>query len=431
MLADIPSLRVTISISPVRAAWGIFGVYAGYNATITNEGFIGGVRRYEGIEMGGGGLITNGSSTFTGAEIRGYLGVLMKYVSGSVTNFGLIEGVDSVYGFGDGIELNAGGVVRNGSVASRSAVIEGAAGVSAYYGTLDVHNYGLISGAGVNKSGVYLGEGGHVINGANTDATAIIQGGNGVFAPVGAAFVSNYGTITGHAVSGEAIFLGSGGAVNNGSGGDHAALIQGAVGVFIEGATGAVTNAGTILGDRWLQRHNGQRGIADQWLAEQSGRPDTGICRHLSVRRRARQQFRDDLRHGRSWLGSAPQRWCVRDQRRGGACGRIDRGLCRRQRLLQRRDGYQLRHDHRNGRRGGAIRGGHRRARSQRPLDFHRRGARRRRDIGPALGNGNNHRPVRRGRKRDRLGQHGHDHLPEFRNGGDLRRGDVHRQGCG
>ena len=92
---------------------------------------------------------------------------------------------------------NAGGVVRNGSVASRSAVIEGAAGVSAYYGALDVHNYGLIASAGVNKSGVYLGDGGHVTNGANADTTATIQGGNGVFAAGRAAFVNNYGTITG------------------------------------------------------------------------------------------------------------------------------------------------------------------------------------------------------------------------------------------
>ena len=226
---------------------GYVGVYAGYNATITNEGSVSGAFRFEGIVMGGGGLITNGSTTNTSAEIEAYIGVLMKYVSGSVTNFGLIEGVDSFYGFGDGIQLNAGGVVRNGSVASRSAVIEGAAGVSAYYGVLDVHNYGLIASAGVNKSGVYLGHGGQVTNGATMDTTAIIHDGNGVFfAPRGAEFVDNSGTITGQAVSGEAIFLGSGGAVTNGSGGDHAALIQGAVGVFIEGATGAVTNAKTI-----------------------------------------------------------------------------------------------------------------------------------------------------------------------------------------
>ena len=226
---------------------GYFGVYAGYNATITNEGSVSGALRFEGIVMAAGGLITNGSTTNTGAEIKAFVGVLMKYVSGSVTNFGLIEGVDSFYGFGDGIELNAGGVVRNGSVASRSAVIEGAAGVSAYYGVLDVHNYGLIASAGVNKSGVYLGDGGQVTNGANTDTTAIIQGGNGVFfAPRGAGFVDNYGTITGQAVSGDGVLLGSGGTVINGTGGDRAALIQGAVGVSVEGAVGAVANAGTI-----------------------------------------------------------------------------------------------------------------------------------------------------------------------------------------
>jgi hypothetical protein len=228
-----------------RGGVGPSGILAGYNTTITTEGFVNGGPSDGGIGMNGGGAVRNGSSTYTGAEIRGFYGVRISGAYGSVSNFGVIEGIDSYSGFGDGVDLDGGGVVRNGSAGSRYAVIEGATGVSISYAAGEVYNFGFIKG--VNSDGVALSAGGSVRNGSNTDATATIEGYTGVGASAGANVV-NYGTIAGDGAGGAdaAIFLADGGSVTNGTAGDHTALIQGAAGIIVSGAAGYVSNAGTI-----------------------------------------------------------------------------------------------------------------------------------------------------------------------------------------
>jgi hypothetical protein len=121
---------------------GAPGVGTIYNTTITNDGSISG-GTVGAIGLYGGGLIINGSPTYTGAQISGLYGLVMKYVAGSVINYGVIQGV---HGVGDGVYLDAGGVVHNGSVGSRSAVIEGKSGVSISGGAGAVYNFALIRG---------------------------------------------------------------------------------------------------------------------------------------------------------------------------------------------------------------------------------------------------------------------------------------------
>jgi fibronectin-binding autotransporter adhesin len=218
---------------------GAPGVGASYNTTITNHGSISG-GSVGAIGMYGGGLIVNGSPTYTHAQISGLYGLIMKYVAGSVTDYGVIEGVRNA---GLGMYLDAGGVVRNGSGGSHAAVIEGKGGVSISGGAGTVDNFALVTGdIGV---GVALYGGGAVVNGANNDTTATIQALRGVQATNAAAVVTNYGTIS---ASEYGVLLQSGGRVTNGSARDHTALIQGSTGVDIVGVDAFVVNAGTILG---------------------------------------------------------------------------------------------------------------------------------------------------------------------------------------
>jgi hypothetical protein len=218
---------------------GAPGVGANYDTTITNHGSISG-GSVGAIGMYGGGLIINGSPTYTHAQISGLYGLVMKYVAGSVTNYGVIEGVRGV---GDGMYLDAGGVVRNGSVGSRSAVIEGKSGVSISGGAGAIYNYASIKAD--TDNGIVLYDGGSVINGAVNDTSALIQSNRGVQAYNAAAVVTNDGTIN---AGGYGILLHSGGRVINGSASDRAALIQGPTGVDILGVDAVVVNAGTILG---------------------------------------------------------------------------------------------------------------------------------------------------------------------------------------
>jgi hypothetical protein len=169
------------------------GVGAIYDTTITNHGSISGGEKVGAIGLYGGGMIINGSPTYTHAQISGLYGLVMKYVAGSVTNYGVIEGIHSIYGHGDGVDLDAGGVVRNGSVGSRSAVIDGKSGVSISGGAGEVYNYALIKGD--YGAGVALYGGGDVVNGAKNDITATIQNSEGVWVKNGAGVVDNFGTI--------------------------------------------------------------------------------------------------------------------------------------------------------------------------------------------------------------------------------------------
>ncbi len=160
-----------------------------------------------------------------------------------------------------------GGYTLNGAIYS-GLVIEtmakvGGTGVSASLAA-SIANYGTVMAAGADY-GVYLHNGGTVINGSASDTTALIAGVRGVDALQGAAAVTNLGTIQGTAYG---LYLHSGGAVTNfgtiegtnaygirtgggtvtnGSATDTAAVISGATGV---NSYGTVTNFGTISGTK-------------------------------------------------------------------------------------------------------------------------------------------------------------------------------------
>ena len=275
-----------------KGSVGYDGVHSKYGGSITNEGLIISESRFSdgGLFLYDGGSVTNGSKTYGGGSIEGRSGVTVKSGYGLVTNFGFIEGVNSSYGFGDGVDLEAGGRVLNSNAPKSQfdGVIEGDAGISVRGGAGGVYNFGYITGVGkpgvalysggsvVNGSyqiegedgvfiegatgsvtnygmiggqmssgrGVFLGNGGTVVNGYS----ATIEGGDGVVASGAAAYVRNYGYIVSQGSSGIGLFLSRGGTVINGSGRySYRALIQGVSGLVVEGAAaGTVDNAGTI-----------------------------------------------------------------------------------------------------------------------------------------------------------------------------------------
>ena len=215
--------------------------------TVTNQGTIAG--DHCGVLMYGGGSVTNGSRGDTSARISAELyawpfarGVYIGGGAGTVSNYGAIVGV------GRGVQLTDGGSVTNGSNGDAGALIEGAQsdGVEISGGVGTVTSFGSVSGATV---GVYLGGGGSVTNGSEGDTSALIQGSAdhafGVDISGASGAVSNFGTVT----AGFSVVLFDGGAVTNGSNGDTSALINGAQqGVYILDAPGTVTNHGTITG---------------------------------------------------------------------------------------------------------------------------------------------------------------------------------------
>jgi hypothetical protein len=113
-------------------------------------------------------------------------------------------------------------------------------------GAYTVANYGRVNGG---FSGVYLQAGGSVINGSDTDETALVKGGNyGIDMQHAPGVVINYGTILSTDNLSDLQSWGvspDGGTVTNGSPLDSAARIEGKTGVF---SAGALTNYGTIQG---------------------------------------------------------------------------------------------------------------------------------------------------------------------------------------
>jgi len=227
------------------------GVAAAALATVTNFGSINGYFA-TGVYLKAGGSVTNGTAQDTAAVIFSYMGQGVDVATGTATiaNFGEIRGV-----FGNGAVLGGGGVITNGSTKDTTASIGGQAGVVASntYGT--VKNFGSIDsyGTAFTDAGVYLAAGGSVTNGAARDTTAVIQSVElGVYVKYGAATVVNYGTI--QSSKNSAIYIAGGGyaatnLLTNGSAKDSGALIQGAGDGVAIGRYGTVNNFGTIEGD--------------------------------------------------------------------------------------------------------------------------------------------------------------------------------------
>ena len=96
------------------------------------------------------------------------------------------------------------------------------------------------------EAAVYLASGGVVNNGSTKDTTARIVGTVGAYIVVNAAgTINNFGTMGGASTQVGAV-IGYGGAIVNGGAGDTTALIQGYVGTALANHPGTVTNFGTI-----------------------------------------------------------------------------------------------------------------------------------------------------------------------------------------
>jgi hypothetical protein len=153
-----------------------------------------------------------------------------------VTNAGAITNTNSGYGTA-AVQLFSGGVVTNTGISS--AIRGGNAGVQALLGAATVTNAGTITGA--NSFGVDLLSGGLV---TNSGKASVITGGYSGVVSFSPAAVANSGTITGTGHAGVELF--SGGMVaNNGA----ASVISGGdFGIRAYGFPTTVTNAGKVIG---------------------------------------------------------------------------------------------------------------------------------------------------------------------------------------
>jgi fibronectin-binding autotransporter adhesin len=236
------------------ATVGGSGVSVAFTATIKNLGAVSATGyQANGVFLNASGAVTNGSTLDTTALIQGqHAGVFARNAAATVANFGTIL---SLGAYSAGVYLYAGGTVTNGSAADTTALIashfptsrSGSPGVYAKAAAATVANFGTIRGSGYYGNGVQLDAGGMVTNGSATDTAALIVGYNFGLLAQGAAVVSNFGTIKSSYFDG--MLLTAGGTVTNGSATDAAALIVGYnFGVYAQGAT-TITNFGTITSD--------------------------------------------------------------------------------------------------------------------------------------------------------------------------------------
>ena len=219
----------------------------GGGGTVTNFATIKATTR-NGISLGQGGTITNGSSADTTALISGQRQAI--YLRGetpsAVNNFGTLVGLTRT-----AVTMYLGGSLTNGGVTSTAARITGVLGVfMAAIGT--IRNFGTINGT--TKPGVATGGGGTVINGDAATTSALIVGSTGVSIGPGLATVANFGTITG--TTGAAVLLAGGGTITNGSTADSVAVLNAGTAnsaIYISGGTTKLTNFGTISGLRGVR----------------------------------------------------------------------------------------------------------------------------------------------------------------------------------
>ncbi len=208
--------------------------------SLTNAAVVEGAR--DGVNLQAGGAVVNGTPQNAAALISGTrYGVHARYGRATVSNFGTISG-----GAG-GLLLTAGGLVTNGSDGATSATIAGGDyGIEVRYGPAAITNLGTI--AGTYKGGVELKAGGSITNGGTASASASIMGYfNGVYASDRQAQITNFGAIDGEHFDG--VQLTAGGVVANGAGSASGARITGySSGIYASDKAATVTNFGTVAG---------------------------------------------------------------------------------------------------------------------------------------------------------------------------------------
>lgn len=192
-----------------------------------------------GVWLRAGGTVANSGSIAGDA-----LGVYIEGGAGTVVNDGTVSATG---GSGIGVALGTGGVVRN----NPGGLIEGYKfGVELFGtpGTVVNDATIVVTGSLSYQTGVFLRDGGLVLNGL-IDSSALIAGAyNGVWARDAAGTVVNYGTIAGTDGGGNGVWLYHGGSITNGAAGYPLALIAGdGRGIRVDGTVGNVANFGTVL----------------------------------------------------------------------------------------------------------------------------------------------------------------------------------------
>jgi hypothetical protein len=180
--------------------------------------------------------VINGVGTDRTASIEGGGGVVFNSAPGTLENSGAIVGAANTWG----ASLGDGGVVVNGSFNNSTALIQGYSGLFLYDGA--AMNYGTISAVSDNGPAVRIGSA-SITNGAAGQSRALIEGGlYGVFAPVEAVTVTNYGTIAG-AVA--VVFGSSADVLNVGAGSSFVGAVLGGGGT-LDLASGVGTLTGLL-----------------------------------------------------------------------------------------------------------------------------------------------------------------------------------------
>jgi hypothetical protein len=220
------------------AGVGGTGVDAPHSATIINQGALYG--SMQGVLLQAGGSIINGSAQNTSASITGYAFGVRAFGAAAVANFGTIAQGD----YGIGVLLSYGGSIANGSARDITAIIQGYLGVRTDGATAAIANFGTIIAKGPKAEAVWLSDGGLLTNGSAQDTAALIQGYSGVIITGAVGTIANFGTINGKGAYSDGVVL-AGGSLTNGSVRDITAVIQGQNGVTIEGAA-TIANFGTI-----------------------------------------------------------------------------------------------------------------------------------------------------------------------------------------
>jgi hypothetical protein len=229
--------------------------------TVRNLGIVTNPNYSNGINLGSGGTLINGSPSatsatisapHTGVYIGGRGGTPIAGAVGLITNYGTIASTGT---------HNGVSIVSGGSIANRGLISAGANGVSFRYQTGTVTNFGTImhTGAGTSGEAVYLGGGGVVVNyglmtGARPGAPVPVGYPGVVQANNQPVFVANLGTVT-NPGNGNGVNLLLGGTLVNGSpsatgatisGAHHAIYMGGKLNVPYPNAPGFITNYGVI-----------------------------------------------------------------------------------------------------------------------------------------------------------------------------------------
>jgi fibronectin-binding autotransporter adhesin len=162
--------------------------------------------------------------------------------------------VNDATGGSGAVFLGAGGIVTNGSNSDQSALIESgaASGVDIQNVAAPVNNYGTIISSVINPGakygGVYIAGGGKVTNGSLLDTAARIEGQVGVtnFQTSGTATIANFGTIQG--VEQGVLVNKVSANITNGAATQAGALIEGGLDAVSGVESVTVKNFGTLIG---------------------------------------------------------------------------------------------------------------------------------------------------------------------------------------